>query len=184
MILCGNITGQIQVPLNKRLTMDGLIPTNTPVVANGSLPNYQARANYATEMKFYWQVPAGLVARIDTLRIRIEDGGSIDMDSYGNGISLTGSNGIGLHIEDSAGTSINDLMQGLKIQRNPDWDDFGHAVPDSYGAGNQAFILDITIKHPIRLINQQRVAFRLLGDFSGLTYHCFIVGGIYENVWH
>lgn len=180
----GNIVGKIQVPLNKRCTMDGLVPSDTPVALNGGLPNYQARANYATEMPFFWQVPAGLIARIDVLVVRIEDSGTIDMDSYGNGIALTAPNGIGIHVDDNTGTSINDLMQGLKIRRNADWDDFADAVPKAYGAGNQIFTARIRIDNEIRLVDQQRVAFKLLGNFSGLTFHQFIIGGYYENVWH
>lgn len=39
------------IPINKTLTMNGLSPSYTAVVANGNQPNFEARANYTSNME-------------------------------------------------------------------------------------------------------------------------------------
>ncbi len=179
-------TGKIQVPINKPLTENGLGVPNTPDNAgNPNISNNNANDNYSlTQGNFYWICPAGLIARINKLKVLIEDVGTMDSGRYGNGILLTGSEGILIHVLNSDGTLANDISIGLRIQKNPQWGRFSFARISKYGSGNEFVGVDLTLDDPIRMQPGQSINFLLDGNFSALVSHEFWIGGIYENAWH
>lgn len=136
----------------------------------------------ATEI-FYIQPPAGVVYRVARMLVFVQDVGTFDSGSYGNGITLA--SGIEIRVADDIET-ISDMTDGNPVKVNPHWArlcyDTAHS---SYGSGNESLAARWTFTKAgpyIRLDgdNNERLEVVLNDNFSGLVDQAFLVQGYIE----
>ena len=131
----------------------------------------------------YIQPPSGEVFHVHRLLVFVQDAGTFDSGSYGNGITLT--NGIAVRVQNNEGT-YSDLTAGLPVKINPHWKRLCYDVDIStYGQGDEAMGARWTFSkagHPIRLDggSGDRLEVLLDDDFTGLIDHTFLVQGFVE----
>lgn len=132
---------------------------------------------------FYIQPPAGTIYRLARMLVFVEDSGSFDSGSYGNGIVLT--NGIEVRVQDGSGT-ISDMTNGIPVKTNPHWKRLCYdAVRSNYGTGNESLGVRWTFTKAGQFIrldgdSNERLEVLLEDDFSGLVAHNFLVQGYIE----
>lgn len=132
---------------------------------------------------FYIQPPAGGVYRLARMLPFVEDVGSFDSGSYGNGITLA--NGISIRVQNDSGTIL-DLLDGLPIQLNTHWARICYDMTiSSFGQGNEYLHARWTFAKSgqmIRLVgdNNERLEVVLNDDFSDLVSQYFMVQGYIE----
>jgi hypothetical protein len=132
---------------------------------------------------FYIQPPPGAVYRIARLLPFVEDQGTFDSGSYGNGITLT--NGISIRVQNDSGTIV-DLLDGLPIKLNTHWARICYDMSiSSFGTGNEYLHARWTFAKSgqmIRLVgdNNERLEVVLNDDFSDLVSQYFMVQGYIE----
>ena len=132
---------------------------------------------------FYIQPPAGSVYRLARMLPFVEDFGTFDSGSYGNGITLA--NGIAIRVQDDNGTIL-DLLDGLPIQINTHWARMCYDMSvSSFGVGNEYLHARWTFAKSgqmIRLVgdNNERLEVVLNDDFSDLVSQYFMVQGYIE----
>lgn len=140
--------------------------------------NVDATGNYLTDTFFAIKHIEGdnpiFVNRIITT---IQDSGSVDAASYGNGIALT--NGILLQKIDKNNNIIIDFTAGQSILTNTDWGTNCFDVkPSEFGGGNNYVLAKWTLTKDsngkgLRLEDGERLVMRLKDDFTGLVGHKF-----------
>lgn len=113
--------------------------------------------------------------------VYVEDAGTFDSGSFGNGISLT--NGISLAIYDSNDNVVLDLMAGKNITTNPHWGSLCERLElSSYGAGNESLTahFDFNTTMPCLYIGpNQYLGITIADDLTGLVdFHFFGIGCI------
>lgn len=142
----------------------------------------EAIGNYSIPTEFYISPAENTTLELHRLLIHLTDTGSLDANSYGNGISLT--NGVQLSVTDSSGTRI---LTNPTIFTNSDW---GKQCYDAqvlaFGQGDESLNARWTftragvpfiLKEP-----SHRLSIILNDDFTGLNEHNFIVqGNVYFN---
>ena len=143
-----------------------------------------AVGNYASAAEiFYIQPPAGTVYRLSRMLPFVEDVGSFDSGSYGNGITLT--NGIVVRIQNDSGTLV-DLTAGLPIQLNTHWARQCYDMTIStFGQGNEYLHARWTFSKSGQYIrldgdNNERLEMVFNDSFTGLVSHYFMVQGYIE----
>lgn len=134
---------------------------------------------------FKIQPPAGEIYHLNRLMVYIEDVGTFDSGSYGNGISLT--NGVKFRISDNSGV-LHD-MTPINIKKNVHWDrTFFDVKINNYGTGNEALIGRWTFANdygaPVILNgdNNERLEVVLEDDFTGLVEHYFLTKGTKHDI--
>jgi len=139
-----------------------------------------AQGNYsggATD--FFIQPPIGEIYDLDRVIIQIEDSGSLDAGSYGNGISL--SNGITVTKQDSAGNVLIDLLDGVNVFTNGDWARYNYDLASTdFGSGANYLHIRWSFNKTgsgIILQNQEKFVITLNDNFSGLNGHYFMMQG-------
>ena len=119
--------------------------------------------------------------RIDVHRmlIFIEDSGSFDSSSYGNGISMSNGIEVGVYYDD--GTQIQDLLDGKPIQINPDWSRVCYDTAlSAYGQGDETLTVRWTFDRtgtPITLGAGTYIGITINDDLTGLIDHTFQLQG-------
>ena len=142
-----------------------------------------AIGNYSTPTIFYIQPPAGTIYRLSRMLPFVEDVGTFDSGSYGNGITLT--NGITVRVQDDSGTLL-DLTDGLPIKLNTHWARLCYDMAISkFGTGNEYLHARWTFAKSgqmVRLVgnNNERLEVVLNDDFSDLVSQYFMVQGYIE----
>ena len=143
-----------------------------------------AIGNYSvTQGIFYIQPPSDDVFQINRLIVFVQDTGSFDSGSYGNGITLT--NGITVRVQNNQGT-FSDLTAGSPIKINPHWKRLCYdANVSAYGLGDESLGVRWTFSkagYPIRLDggSYDRIEVLLDDNFTGLVDHTFLVQGFVE----
>ncbi len=132
---------------------------------------------------FYIQPPAGTIYIIERMIVFVEDAGTFDSGSYGNGITLA--TGVVVRIQNDSGT-LHDLTAGIAIKTNPQWGQCCYdAVVSKYGSGNESLSVRWTFAkggYPLRLIgdNNERLEILLHDDFTDLVQHTFKIEGYIE----
>ena len=132
---------------------------------------------------FYIQPPAGQIYRISRMIPFVEDAGTFDSGSYGNGITLT--NGITVRVQDDNGTVL-DLTNGLPVKLNTHWARLCFDLTISKcGTGNEYLHARWTFAKSgqmIRLVgdNNERLEVVLNDDFRDLVSQYFMVQGYVE----
>ena len=112
----------------------------------------------------------------------VEDGGSIDSGSYGNGIALT--NGIRVYLKNSSDEVMQEFT-AFPIKTNAHWAAHCHDLTvHDFGTGNGLESIRWTFSksgQPIIVKFDQGEYFEvyLNDNFSGLVNHTFIVQGKY-----
>ena len=143
-----------------------------------AIGEYQAGAEI-----FYIQPPTGQVYRLSRILPFVEDAGTFDSGSYGNGITLT--NGITVRVQNDSGTIV-DLTDGLPVKLNTHWARLCYDLTISkFGTGNEYLHARWTFAKSgqmIRLVgdNNERLEVVLHDDFSDLVSQYFMVQGYIE----
>jgi len=127
---------------------------------------------------------SGETLKLSRMIIFLTDVGSLDADSYGNGITLT--NGIEMKVMRGASV-LWDITDGIPITANHDWKRLCHdELLSTYGAGNESISWRYTFTKdsngkPLILdgANSEELHIILSDDFSGLLEHYFRIG-IYD----
>ena len=126
------------------------------------------------------------VINVTRLIVYIRDTGTLDADSYGNGIVLT--NGIKFQLVRFAGLSNETILwggdAGLPVLSNSHWKRICHdEIHSSFGTGDESVTYRYTFTRdtngsPIRLddANKDEIQIILEDDFSGLVEHYFRFG--------
>jgi hypothetical protein len=148
-------------------------------------------ADYSsTPGRFYIKPPAGSVYRIARLLVHIQDSGAFAAGDYGNGISLTGSQGVYLRQYTDGTTTrteVVDFMNSQPVQSNAEWGARCYDLSlDDFGSGDNFLNVRWTFTKAgqfIRLVGDDEdfLEIELIGDFSGLTDHEFFVQGYIES---
>jgi len=132
---------------------------------------------------FYIQPPPGTIYRLSRMIPFVEDTGSFDSGSYGNGITLT--NGILMRIQNDSGTIL-DLLDGLPIHINTHWARLCYDMTVStFGLGNEYLHARWTFSKAGQYIrldgdSNERLEVVLNDDFSDLVSQYFKVEGYIE----
>lgn len=146
--------------------------------------NGNANGNYASGAEdFYIECPAGKTFIIHRMMVKVEDSGAFDVESYGNGITLT--NGINVLREKNG---VETAITSTPIYSNGDWS--GHCFDtrvDTYGSGDNQLSARWSFDKfggPIFLGVGDKIIVRLNDTFTGLVSHEFIVEGeFYDKVY-
>jgi len=141
-----------------------------------------AQGNYASATEFYITPQAeNEVYELARLIINIEDTGTVDAGSYGNNISLTGTDGIEAKVLDSDNNVLRDLTAGEIIQTNGHWAKVSYDVSNTdFGAGANYVNCRWTFSKSgkaIKLDYGERLAIILKGNFTALDGHFFMIQG-------
>lgn len=171
------------------MTDDGL-PATAPVA--GSNANANRNFSDAGEgLKYFYVKPAaGVIFRVKRLLVTVRDTGSLDADSYGNGITLT--NGIravvGVGDPASSPTISVDLSGGLPILTNADWGRYTlDLIFSNFGQGDEYLSARFEATNNkaaqydgVILAGDDDVFFgvEVHDDLSGLVQHLFFVQGV------
>lgn len=150
-----------------------------------AIGNYSDAGDGVTEFKI--TPAAGEIFEINRMIISLSDVGSLDSDSYGNGITLT--NGISVVLGNDTGV-LYTLTNGDPIKTNSNW---GHLCYDvnvlEFGQGNEHLVVRWTFTKgyggPFTLDGDHGdyLAVILNDSFVGLTEHRFHVQGE-EKAWY
>jgi hypothetical protein len=140
----------------------------------------EATGNYAgapVDFEFVNNTPRRV--RLWRMIVYVEDSGTLDAGSYGNGVTLT--NGISIFTE-YRGKTI-DITDGNPVKTNANWPRLCHdlAVHD-FGSGNNSYTVRFTFANsgtPVYLCGGDRFYLRLNDNFSGLESHTFVLQGHY-----
>lgn len=146
----------------------------------------------ATAKKFFVGPPSGQNYEISGLNLNLVTAGDVTSDGYGDGAELT--NGISVTLEDSNGTVLLDLLDGIKIKSNADWGrliDFDTII--DRGVGNAHLpgkgYFPLLFLSPLKLFgtNGDRLVLTFNDNFSGtgsnvMLEHDFSVTGRIERV--
>lgn len=170
------------------MTPDPVVPpaatAKTPIarfcLAGGT---ENAVGNYAAATDFVFAVSTlGPTAKF-TLRsicAFLIDAGSLDMSSYGNGITLT--NGVKMYVKKS-GVEL-DLMAGKPVLFNQHWSKHGWGTTlANYGTGNESLQAVVNIADllgaeiDLFAAAGDMVIVRLQDNYTGLVEHSFKIGG-------
>ena len=132
---------------------------------------------------FYIQCPENTNLFISKLVIQVEDSGTFDSSSYGNGIELT--NGIKIIFEDADSGEL-DLTADFPIITNVDYAKYDkNLFLSTFGTGNEYlnFTYDFfSLGRPIRLLPGEKWIIRLNDDFEALVSHTFNIQGLRRNL--
>ena len=135
--------------------------------------------NYSAAAAEFYIQDANRYLRLERMIVYVEDSGSIDSGVYGNGINLT--NGIKLEYRESDDTLIHDIMGGLPVFTNAEWQGKCHDITlSTWGSGNQGYSVRWTFAksgNPIILAPGQKLSLILEDNFTGLEKHRFQVQG-------
>lgn len=119
---------------------------------------------------------------LNRMLIYVEDAGSFDSGSYGNGITLT--NGVNL-INGAPGLFEEVITKAGAIKKNPEWEQYVgiDTKISKYGSGNETLSAMWTFEHmgrPVFLDGAigEYACIRLNDDFTGLIKHKFHVQGV------
>lgn len=138
----------------------------------------------STEKKFIITPPEGEVYFLHRMIVHIRDAGNLDTNSYGNMITLA--DGIQLKIENSSEVEQLDLLNGITIKNNGDWQMFSHdAQLSTFGTGDQILSIRWTFSRAgaaLKLANGDRLVAILNDDFSDLVAHHFMIQGHTDEI--
>lgn len=160
-----NLTSQSVIPFTQRLDLlgDGTGTTN----ANG---------NYVVPTRFRLIPAAGELIVVHELHIYVEDGGSLDSGTYGNGLVLV--NGIRAELKQGP-TTVG--LTNNNVMNNSHWTRVTFNTQTlTFGGGNEAIAWrwDIANMHvPLALTDNDELALILQDNFTGLVSHSFSVRG-------
>lgn len=126
---------------------------------------------------------AAVDCRITRLIVLIGDTGAVGVANYGALSALT--NGLLVGVKRS-GTTILDLLDGIPIKKNVDWQRYSFdLVINDKGAGNAGWVgCRWTFEKsgfPLRLRANDKFFITLRDDLDGLTEHYFTVQGFLEQ---
>jgi len=148
----------------------------------------EATGDYSSTQEIFYIQPASTdIYYIRRMLVFYEDNLSFDSGAYGNSISITGSDGIQVRVQNDSGT-ISDLTAGQLIQINPHWKRQCYDTDvSSYGSGDESLGARWTFEKAgsdIRLdgSDNQRLEVVLDGNFSGLEDQAFLVQGRQETI--
>ena len=145
-----------------------------------STGNVDMVGNYSSNpLDFKYTVPEGKLLYVYSLTVTIEDNGSLDAGSYGNGIALT--NGLKFGILTRSGEIVSATIQ-KPITTNASWATYAHdLVVHDFGSGNNTLTIRYLFERdgiPIKVASGQSLAVQLNDNFSGLRGHLCKFGGI------
>jgi len=133
--------------------------------------------NYsAGSTDFYITANPGKVLYLARVNINVQDGGSIDSNSYGNGVLLTN----GVKLIESIGGVENQL--GIPIITNSDYSLLAGVDinPLTFGSGDSYLAVRFTFSklgRPLVITENDKFIIRLEDDFTALTGHKFMMQG-------
>ncbi len=163
----------------QKIRLDRFLDTN----GDGSGANLVTGDYSSAEEIFYIQPSAGEAFRVARIIIYIEDTGSFDSGSYGNGLALA--NGIQVRVQNDGGT-IADMTAGLPVKTNTQWGRMCYDIKTSnFGSGNEAMGVRWTFTAGGQFVrldgdNNERLEVVVNDDFSSLVDHSFLVQGFIE----
>lgn len=136
-----------------------------------------AVGNYVSATEFYISPAVNKTLEIHRLLVHLTDTGSLDANTYGNGVVLT--NGIQISLTNGTGTRF---ITTNPITNNGDW---GSQCYDSqalvFGQGDESLNARWTFTRagvPLTLTSpSHRLSVILNDDFTGLNEHVFTVQG-------
>lgn len=166
-----------------------------PLSKNGDKVTFSAIENYADSggtapqglTKFFIAPPEDEIWFINRMIIQIRDTGSLDAESYGNGLKLT--NGVRIFQEDKDANNILDMMFGLSVDTNAGWGIWAfNTYFSSYGSGDEFLTVEWSFARfgvPIVLQGDPEYGHKLVAtfndDLSGLNEHFFFCHGWIET---
>lgn len=127
---------------------------------------------------------ASEIIYIERMIVKIQDTGTLDADTYGNGISLT--NGIRVYIRNSADTILEELTS-YPITSTGDWAGHCHdATHHAFGVGDEILSVRWTFARSglpviLKATEGEYLEVYLNDNFTGLVEHKFIIQGHYDN---
>lgn len=140
-----------------------------------------AVGNYAAAATEFYIQDTTRYLLIERMIVYVEDVGSMDSGDYGNGITLT--NGVKLEVREDNDAVVRDMMAGLPVMHNTDWQGKCHdLILSSWGLGNEAYSVRWTFgksKKSLILAPGQKLSITLEDNFTGLEHHLFQVQGKY-----
>jgi len=147
---------------------------------DGTFQDINANGDYSGAPRFFILEPEpDEIFRVNYLAVHVQDSGSLDTGSYGNGIVLT--NGIEVKAEKRGGEI--DLTEQKKIFTNLDWRSYcREETISTYGTGDNMAMwvmdFDEAMDAPFILDGSQgeKIIIALNDDFSGLHGHFFRFG--------
>lgn len=137
----------------------------------------------STQQVFKYVPKSGDKTFLHRLIIHVEDSGSFDSGSYGNGITLT--NGVGVEVRKITDDSVVlDLMDGVPVTKNPEWGRFCYDVDiSSYGAGTESLTARWTFEksgQPLFIQDDEYFCVTINDDLTGLVEQYFNIQGVVE----
>lgn len=144
-----------------------------------------ANGNYSSAAEdFYIECPANSTIMINRMIVKLEDTGAFDVESYGNGVSLT--NGVRVFHERRG---VEHEITATPIFTNGDW--AGHCFDtrvDAYGQGDEQLSARWSFDRfggPLFLQVGDKFIVRLEDNFTGLVAHEFIAeGSFFDKVYY
>ncbi|MBW2647249.1 MAG: hypothetical protein JRE23_13960 [Deltaproteobacteria bacterium] len=128
---------------------------------------------------FKFTVPENSILYVYNLIITIEDQGSLDAGSYGNGVALT--NGLQFGVLRRSGELEATTLQ-VPIKTNASWASYAHDLQvHDFGSGNNTLTVHYNFERegiPIKIKSGQALVLRLSDDFSALKGHLCKFGGV------
>jgi len=148
---------------------DGTGSTNAAVDGSSTAKDYMLRPLTGHYLK---------VAR---MIVSIEDAGTFDSASYGNGISMT--NGISVGVFDAETDVLKqDLLGGEPVKTNADWVRHCHDLSlHNFGTGNPVATIRWTFEKSgdfIYLSNDEYLKISIRDNLTALVNHQFFLNGV------